>query len=297
MRWPIGAHWCQRAWREARGLGLSFAWLNADGLSDDPRSREIADTDGWLASDLSCVLTFHLSSEARLRDTAGLWTGYVEATRDRLQALGALDRVLAVQLDDEWYTRLATASTNPRVFPPQDWPTLPLLSPGPWLMYQAAPLVAARAETVRRIFGRHVGAGVGMAETGAYLVPLDGLDWLGCNFYLRSNPVFPDAPTIHRYYQMAARRLPIMPVFEVGADHGRPAPDLGELAATYLPVLHGHQARIWAVGLFSLHHPSQWDGAHGEGRGVLELGASYTDAVRWLTSAYGRDGQTPATAR
>lgn len=289
MRWPIGAHWCQRAWREARALGLSFGWLAADGLSDDPRSREIADTDGWSASDLSCVLTFHLSSEARLRDTGGAWTGYVEAARDTLRAQGALDRVLAVQLDDEWYTRLAAASTNPAVFPPSAWPTLPLLSPGAGLMYHAAPLVAARAETVRRVFGAHVGQGVGMAETGAYLIPLDGLDWLGCNFYLRSNPVFPDAATIHRYYRLAAQWLPIMPVFEVGADQHRPAPDLAELGAAYLPVLHAHPARIWAVGLFSLHHPSQWDAAaHPEGRGVLDLGQPYTDAVRAFTAAYGR---------
>lgn len=288
MRWPIGAHWCQRAWTQARALGLSFGWLNADGLSPDPRSREIADPDGWLASGLSCVLTFHLSTEARVRDTAGAWTGSVESARDTLRAQGALDRVLAVQLDDEWYTRLAVSSRDPRLFPPVDWPTLPLLSPGAGLMYHAAPLVAARAHDIRRIFGRHIGQGVGMAETGAYLIPLDGLDWLGCDFYLRSNPVFPDAATIHRYYRLAARRIRIMPVFEVGADHGRPAPDLAELAAAYLPVLHAHPAQIWAVGLFSLHHPSQWDpAAHPPGRGVLELGAAHEAAVRFLTNAYG----------
>lgn len=61
MRWLIGAHWCQYAWDRAADLGLSFGWLAADGLSDDPRSRQIVDADGWLASGLSCVLTINSS--------------------------------------------------------------------------------------------------------------------------------------------------------------------------------------------------------------------------------------------
>lgn len=157
-------------------------------------------------------------------------------------------------------------------------------------MFHAAPFVAARAHDIRRIFGRHVGKGVGMAETGAVLAPADGLDWWGCDFYLRSNPIMADVATVHRYYGIAAGRgLPIMPVFEVGADHGREPASVTEMAAAYLPVLHTHPSRIWAVGLFSLHHPSQWDAAaHPEGRGILEIGPVYEMAVRFLTGTYGR---------
>lgn len=285
MTWPIGAHWTAYAYREAQALGLSFCWLSADGLSDDPASRQIADTDGYLATPMDYVLTLHLSTEDRLLDRGGCWVRYLSLTRERMEAYRILGRCLAVQLDDEWYSRLyAGALGGPA------WPSA--IGGGYQRVLQAAPLVAARARDVRRILGPHVGQGVGMAETGALVPPSSELDWWGCNLYLRSNPVVPDIPTLHRLYRAAAGMgVPIMPVIEVGCDSGRPPLSVAELGRAYLPVLEQHAARIWAVGLFSLHHPSQYaPEAHVPGHGILELGEPYTSAVRALTAAYGHAG-------
>jgi len=74
----------------------------------------------------------------------------------------------------------------------------------------------------------------------------------------------------------------------VFADHHRPPLTLDVLARCYLPLLDRHAAAICAVGIFALHHPSQYaPDLHPEGRGVLELGQPYAAGVRYLTEVYG----------
>ena len=208
-RWPIGAHWTQHAYDEALDLGLAFTWLNADGFTDDPRSVALADVDGCLASGLRFVLTFALSSEDRLHNTGGCWTTHVAQVRDRLIARGALDRCLAPQLDDEWYTN--------RRYHGHD-------------IGADSVHVAARAEDVRRIFGAAVGAGVGMAETGSVLPPTIGIDWWGLNVYWAWG--YHDRAKVIALYADAARLgKPVMPILPLFADAPWPPMPLDQLAS------------------------------------------------------------------
>lgn len=269
MRWPIGAHWCQRAWTEARDLGLSFGWLNAEGLGGDSRSRQIADTDGFLACPLDYILTFSLRADPRyLTNEGGAWTRYVSQTRDLMADLPAT--CLGAQMDDEYHSHL-------------------LATRGIDAVREAGPLLAARAEDVRRILGPRVGQGVGMAETGAVLPPTEGIDWWGCNVYLGPG-YYRDPRRVAAIYRDAARiNRPLMPVLPLFVDGAASPVPMDRLAACYLPLLTEHAARIWAIGLFALHHPSTWDrDAHPPSRGVLELGAAHEAAVRFLTGTYGR---------
>lgn len=266
MARPIGAHWCQRAWTSAHLLGFTFCWFPAEGLSDDPRSREIADTHGFRAQPLDYILTFSLRADPRyLTDQDGAWTRYVSETRDRLADLPA--RCLAVQLDDEWYSHVYATR-------------------GDTAMRETGVHVARRAEDVRRILGPRVGQGVGMAETGAVLPPTAGIDWWGLNVYL-AHGYYTDPRKVAAIYRAAARLgRPLMPILPLFADRGRPVMGLDALASCYLPLLFGHAPRIWALGMFCLHHPGQYDPVtHGEGRGILELGPEYAAAARWLTEA------------
>lgn len=267
--WAIGAHWCQQAWPEAHALGLSFGWLAAEGLGADPRSRHLADTDGWLACPLDYILTLSLRADPRyLTDEGGAWTRYVSETRDRMADLPAT--CLAAQMDDEYHSHL-------------------LKTRGIDAVREAGPLLAARAEDVRRILGPLVGQGVGMAETGAVLPPTAGIDWWGLNVYL-AHGYYTDPRKVAAIYRDAADLgKPLMPILPLFADRGRPALSLETLAACYLPLLTEYASRIWALGVFCLHHPGQYNpGTHGEGRGVLELGPGHEAAVRFLTAAYGR---------
>lgn len=265
-RWPIGAHWCQHAYTEAQQLGLSYTWLAADGLTDDPRSVALHDADGMLASGLRYVLTFALSSEDRLRNTRGAWTDHVAQVYDRLRQRGALDRCLAVQLGDEWYTHRWRRGHD---------------------LHADSRHIAARAEDVRRIFGAAVGAGVGMAETGAVRPPTQGIDWWGLNVYLAHG--YYDRGTVARIYAEAARLgTPLMPILPLFADQPWRPMGLGELGECYLPLLDQHAASIVAVGIFALHHPSVYaPDLHPPGRGVLELPPAYAAAVRVVTALYG----------
>lgn len=271
MRWPIGAHWCARAYPQARDLGFGFCWLAANGLSADPRSREIADTDGFLLSPMDYVLLFHLSDEARLLNLGETWTRHVSDTYDRLQSLGLLGRCVAVQLDDEFFTN-------------------EYVHRGMQAMHDAGPHVAARADDVRRIFGGYLGQGVGMSETGAVLPPTRGIDWWGLDLYL--GPGYYDrASTVARLYAAAVSLgRPIMPVLPLFVDGNRTPPTLDTLARCYLPLLEQHAASIFAVGVFALHHPSVYaPDLHRAGRGVLELSPAYAAGVRVLTELYGRN--------
>ncbi len=266
--WPIGAHYCRPAYTEARADGLTFTWLHADGLTDDPRSIALHDAAGLLASGLRYILTFSLRHPGLLED-GPRWCGYVETARDRLRDAGALDRCLAVQFDDEFYSHLYAGGED---------------------LAAAAVHVAARAADTRRILGPAVGVGVGMAETGAVRPPTAGVDWWGLNVYLAQG-YYTDPREVARIYTEAARLgRPLMPVLPLFADDDHPATRLDALAPCYLPLLARHAAIIWAVGLFCWHHPSQ-DAPrdHRPGRGVLELGEPYRAAVRALTAIAGRD--------
>jgi len=265
MRWPIGAHYCQHAYATARALGLTFTWLHADGLSDDARSVALHDAAGLLDSGLRYVLTFSLRHPGLLTD-GPRWCGYVEMARDRLRAAGALDRCLAVQFDDEYYSHMYRTGAD---------------------LHAASRHVAARAEDTRRIFGAAVGAGVGMAETGAVMPPTRGIDWWGLNVYL-AHGYYTTPGQVAGIYDAAARLgRPLMPILPLFADRGRAPLPLDALARCYLPLLERHAAAIFAVGLFCLHHPSTYQAGHDEGRGVLELGQPYAAGVRYLTEVYG----------
>lgn len=267
--WPIGAHFCRPGYTEARAHGLAFTWLHADGFTDDPRSIEVHDAAGLLGSGLHYILTFSLRHPGLLTD-GPRWCGYVEMARDRLQAAGALDRCLAVQFDDEFYSHLHRHGED---------------------LAAAAVHVAARAADTRRILASAVGAGVGMAETGGVRPPTAGIDWWGLNVYL-ADGYYSDPTEVARIYAEAARLgrplMPILPVFADG-DADAPVQPLDVLASCYLPLLARHAAVIWAIGLFCWHHPSQ-DAPrdHRPGRGVLELGEPYRSAVRALTAIAGR---------
>lgn len=269
MRWPIGAHWCQHAYAAARDLGLSFTWLHADGLSDDARSIALHDAAGLLDSGLRYVLTFSLRHEGLKphgRFDRERWRAYVRMAHGRLREAGALGRCLAVQLDDEYYSHLHRVGA--RIVP-------------------ASRIVAECALDVRLIFGRDVGAGVGMAETGGVLPPTSGIDWWGLNVYL-AHGYYTSPGEVAAIYDAAARLgRPLMPILPVFADRGRPPLPLDALARCYLPLLERHAAAIFAVGIFALHHPSQYQDGHDEGRGVLELGQPYAAGVRYLTEVHG----------
>lgn len=266
MRVPIGGHHIRRAYGEARDLGLSFGWLGADGLTDDPRSIAIHDPAGFARSGLAYILTFSIGHPGLLQD-GPRWCGYVETARDRLASMGMLDRCLGVQLGDEFYSHLHKIRED---------------------LDAAAVHVRNRAEDVRRIMGRHVGAGVGMAETGAVLPPVDGIDWWGLNVYLAHGYYTSPEQVAHIYHEAARLGRPIMPVLPLFADNGHPPVSVEQLASCYLPLLIRYASSIFALGVFCIKHPSGWEEGHLEGRGVVDLGEPYVGAVRFLTSTFGR---------
>jgi hypothetical protein len=273
-------------------LGASFVWLNADTVGDPAYADDLA---AFVASGLDFVLEIKFTTEARLTNADGVWVRDCRNVRGLLRAQGLLGRCLAVQLDDEFYARFATsAGTWSRA----QWPSVPRAARLRW--HDLLPTIGAHVERrivdLRQAWGRDLpAAGIGMAEPGGIIPPrTDGLDWWGVNGYL--GPTWPRPTDVHRLYRDVLRftPLPIMPVLGVYEDTtSPPVPPLATLAATYLPVLETHADRIWSVGIFCLHHPSQWaPGAHVAGRGLLELPADYRRGVRWLADTYG----TPPTA-
>ena len=287
MRWPIGMHWAMRAYDQVRPLGCSFVWVNADTLGDPAYADE---TQALIDSDLDFVLEIKLTSEARLRDLGGAWSRDVANVLALLRELGLLARCLAVQIDDEFYSNFSAGAGHWR---PSLWPSIPRPRAS-WhhLLTEVGHHVEARCADVRRIWGADLpAAGIGMAETGGVIPPTQRhLDWWGINGYLGRGRTTPAA--IHALYRDVRRHttLPIMPVLGVYDDATSiPVPPLTTMAAAYLPVLEEHADRIWSVGLFCLHHPSQWQPAsHVSGRGLLELPEGYRRGVRWLADAYGR---------
>lgn len=287
-RWPLGLHWAQRAYDHVRPLGASFVWINADTIGDPAYADDIA---AFVASGLGFVLEIKFTSEARLKNTGGVWERDCRNVRGLLRAHGLLGRCLAVQLDDEFYSNLSHGAGK---WDAAAWPSIPRDGRKRWhsLLPEVGEHVERRIKELRQAFGSDMpAAGVGMAETGGVIPPRTaGLDWWGINGYLGRGRPRPE--DVHRLYRDVRRHthLPLMPVLGVYEDATSiPVPPLPTLAAAYLPVLEQHAPRIWAVGLFCLHHPSQYQpAAHVRGRGLLELPDAYRDGVRWLTQAYGR---------
>ena len=287
-RWPIGYHWAMRAYDRVRDYGGSFVWLNADTIGDPAYA---ADTEAFVASGLDFVLEIKFNSEARLKNLDGCWERDCRNVRGLLRARGLLSRCLAIQLDDEFYSNFAGGAGH---WSRDRWPSVPRAARLRWhdLLPTIGEHVERRIVELRQAFGSDMpAAGVGMAETGGVIPPrTNGLDWWGINGYLGTGR--PRPADVHRLYRDVVRLtpLPIMPVLGVyDDDTSMPVPPLSTLAAAYLPVLEQHAPRIWAVGLFCLHHPSQYQPqAHVRGRGLLELPGAYRDGVRWLTQAYGR---------
>lgn len=284
-RWPFGLHWAQRAYDQVRPLGASFVWLNADTIGDPAFADDIA---AFAASGLDFILEIKFTSEARLRNLGGVWERDCVNVLGLLHERGLLARCLAVQLDDEFFSNFVMGAGH---WNAQRWPSIPR----GWRTWHAllgtvGALVEARIADLRRIWGADLpAAGIGMAETGSIAPPSHrGLDWWGINGYLGHGRPRPE--DIHALYRDVRRHtsLPLMPVLGLYEDTtSQPLAPLPTLAAAYLPVLEAHAPRIWAVGLFCLHHPSVYQPqAHVQGRGLLELPDAYRDGVRWLTATY-----------
>ena len=285
MRWPFGLHWAQRAYDQVRPLGASFVWVNADTIGDPAYADDIA---AFVASGLDFVLEIKFTSEARLKNLDGCWERDCRNVRGLLRARGLTSRMIGVQLDDEFYSNFALGAGK---WDRAAWPSVPRAARVNWmdLLPEVGEHVERRIADLRQAFGGDLpAAGIGMAETGGVIPPrTNGLDWWGINGYLGSRR----PADVHRLYRDVVRltRLPIMPVLGTYADATTPLAPLTAMAAAYLPVLDAHASRIWAVGLFCLHHPSVYQPqAHVRGRGLLELPDAYRDGVRWLTGAYGR---------
>lgn len=288
MSKPVGVHWATHAEEEARNLGFGWMFLSATDVIDPAKRAEI---DAFARSGLECVLVTSWHTEGMLFNTNGEWESYIHAVYDGLKVRNLLSRVLALQFDDEFYSRIASNAGNPHVFHPTSWPLLSHIRPTPYLLPEAARLLNTRAREVQRIFGPDFPSqGIGLAEPGGVDPPNFPLQkWWGCNFYLgRPGWYIPDAAEVQALYEGAARKgLLLMPVLPIFGDHGQPPPSVAELAACYLPILQTHDPRIWAVGVFCLNHPSSWaPSLHGEGRGILQLPPQYSEATRWLTRFY-----------
>ena len=285
MRWPLGLHWAMRAYHEVRPLGCSYVWVNADTLGDPAYAN---DTRALVESGLDFVLEIKFNTEARLTNQGGCWERDCRNVRGLLRSLGLLSRMIGVQIDDEFYSNFAMGAGH---WPRELWPSVPRAARLRWhdLLPEVGEHVERRITDLRQAFGSDLpAAGIGMAETGGVIPPRTrGLDWWGVNGYLgRRRPA-----DVHRLYRDVRRvtSLPLMPVLGTYQDATTPLAPLATMAAAYLPVLEEHASCIWAVGLFCLHHPSQWPGAaHVQGRGLLELPEDYRRGVRWLADVYGR---------
>lgn len=300
MRWPIGAHWADKAYPEAIDLGFSWCFVSATDLINTSPDK-VANIQEFIASGLDFVLATSWHTESMLLNSEGAWDQYLYWVRDAMWAHGLMRRCLAAIYDDEFLSRLWAKAGDHAVFPPAIWPNVSRCRPNdPGVIAEAAHILADRMRDMRRIFGADMPpGGIGLSETEAYDWPnVVGQDFWSLDLY-RGRPgwYIPTTEKVHEYYAAAAEKgLRLMPVIPVFSDGGHAAVSVGDLAECYLPLLERHGSRIDWLAVFCLHHPSQYDARHEanghKGRGILQLPYDRRDAVRWLTRTYGQRRRT-----
>lgn len=278
----VYGHWIERAVPFALGLGLRGGWHNPD--TDGATLLEACRADAGFRFIFNPFFI-----QVRLLDTGGTWQREMTHAVTWLVEQDLVDRCAAIQFDDEWWSALAGTRL---VNDPGHWPALVGLSLAQrWaLRHQAAQAFVARARQLRtiwRLTGRPCPP-IGMAESGAVLPPeFEGQEWWGVNaYYLPGKDYSPTAAGVQRLYDAvwAVTRLPVQPVVGIFQEPGTTLPPLEALASCYWPILQ--HPRVWSVGLFAVHHPTQYDPRHGPpAQGVRELPAGYADGVRALCAA------------